>query len=281
MLFAANARSFILFLHLLWRTSSDVSKILFLLPTALRCLTLSVSRHSLSPAPFLSFLLQLSLSTFSPLSFPLSFCLLIDLLLSDIGQEESEAMTSFAMQLYGLIHARYILTTHGLAAMHHKYLHGAFGKCPRHLCAQQSVVPVSGIGDEERSSERQRIREIKLSLCGRANIGAYATQDCSSKKEGKAMFKKACMWLYEEKYFLPVSFFPTLIFIAPCLRSFLRCGLFLFELQLGHHCDPHHDTVKIYCPKVRCQSCLIYYDRLTSVPETLLLQKICCVVRSP
>jgi hypothetical protein len=26
--------------------------------------------------------------------------------------------------------------------------------------------------------------------------------------------------------------------------------LFLFELQLGHHCDPHHDTVKIYCPKV-------------------------------
>lgn len=277
MLFAANARSFILFLHLLWRTSSDVSKILFLLPTALRCLTLSVSHHSLSPAPFLSLLLP----TFSPYLLPFilpPLSLLIGLLFSDIGQEESEAMTSFAMQLYGLIHARYILTTHGLAAMHHKYLHGAFGKCPRHLCAQQSVVPVSGIGDEERSSERQRIREIKLSLCGRANIGAYATQDCSSKKEGKAMFKKACMWLYEEKYFLPVSFFPILIFIAPCLRSFLRCGLFLFELQLGHHCDPHHDTVKIYCPKVRCQSCLIYYDRLTSVPETLLLQKnlLCC-----
>jgi len=66
MLFAANARSFILFLHLLWRTSSDVSKILFLLPTALRCLTLSVSHHSLSPAPFLSLLLP----TFSPYLLP-------------------------------------------------------------------------------------------------------------------------------------------------------------------------------------------------------------------
>ena len=64
---------------------------------------------------------------------------------TDIGQEESEAMTSLAMQLYGLIHARYILTTHGLAAMHHKYLHGGFGKCPRHLCAQQNVVPVSRV----------------------------------------------------------------------------------------------------------------------------------------
>ena len=47
------------------------------------------------------------------------------------------------MQLYGLIHARYIVTTHGLTAMHSKFEHGAFGKCPRSLCFNQSVVPVS------------------------------------------------------------------------------------------------------------------------------------------
>ena len=65
------------------------------------------------------------------------------------------------MQLYGLIHARYILTTHGLAAMHHKYLHGAFGKCPRHLCAQQSVVPVSLSCEWECESESQSVEGLR------------------------------------------------------------------------------------------------------------------------
>jgi len=51
-------------------------------------------------------------------------------------------MTNSAMLLYGLIHARYILTSHGLSAMHKKYQQACFGKCPRFLCASQSVVPV-------------------------------------------------------------------------------------------------------------------------------------------
>jgi casein kinase II subunit beta len=46
------------------------------------------------------------------------------------------------MQLYGLIHARYIITTHGLDSMHTKFLNGDFGKCPRTLCKGQKVVPV-------------------------------------------------------------------------------------------------------------------------------------------
>mmetsp|Transcript_51358 Transcript_51358/g.95532 ORF Transcript_51358/g.95532 Transcript_51358/m.95532 type:complete len:361 (-) Transcript_51358:419-1501(-) len=61
---------------------------------------------------------------------------------ADLAQEESDRLTSGAMQLYGLIHARYITTTHGLNAMHQKFLSGDFGKCPRFLCHGQSVVPL-------------------------------------------------------------------------------------------------------------------------------------------
>ena len=57
-------------------------------------------------------------------------------------QDENEATQQSAMQLYGLIHARYIITTHGLDSMHTKFLNGDFGKCPRTLCKGQKVVPV-------------------------------------------------------------------------------------------------------------------------------------------
>jgi casein kinase II subunit beta len=39
-----------------------------------------------------------------------------------------------ATEIYGLIHARFILTPKGLALMREKYLLGKFGICPRVLC---------------------------------------------------------------------------------------------------------------------------------------------------
>ncbi|RKO97250.1 casein kinase II, regulatory subunit, partial [Caulochytrium protostelioides] len=47
-----------------------------------------------------------------------------------------------ARLLYGLIHARFILTQRGLAKMYEKYRLGHFGRCPRVLCGGQETLPV-------------------------------------------------------------------------------------------------------------------------------------------
>lgn len=67
----------------------------------------------------------------------------------DIILDESDAMDmeDNAKELYGLVHARYIITTKGLEAMRHRYEDGAFGVCPRAMCNNQKVVPV-GLYDE-------------------------------------------------------------------------------------------------------------------------------------
>lgn len=59
------------------------------------------------------------------------------------------------MDLYGLIHARFILSPRGLAMMKEKYMMGSFGYCPRVLCERQSVLPI-GVS-EELSTSRVKV----------------------------------------------------------------------------------------------------------------------------
>ncbi|CCE65296.1 hypothetical protein TPHA_0K01630 [Tetrapisispora phaffii CBS 4417] len=51
-----------------------------------------------------------------------------------------------AEQLYGLIHARFILTKHGLQAMAEKFDHKEFGTCPRYYCGGMQLLPC-GLSD--------------------------------------------------------------------------------------------------------------------------------------
>jgi len=68
-----------------------------------------------------------------------------------LTDDQKRLAESSAETLYGLIHARFILTPRGLKLMEEKYKQGVFGRCPRVSCGGQPVLPV-GQSDVVRES---------------------------------------------------------------------------------------------------------------------------------
>nr|XP_027205146.1 casein kinase II subunit beta-like isoform X2 [Dermatophagoides pteronyssinus] len=66
---------------------------------------------------------------------------------SDRSHPGSSEILSSAENLYGLIHARYILTDSGLKKMLEKYKKRRFGLCNRYYCDRASMLPI-GLSDE-------------------------------------------------------------------------------------------------------------------------------------
>ncbi|ETW82657.1 hypothetical protein HETIRDRAFT_315285 [Heterobasidion irregulare TC 32-1] len=73
----------------------------------------------------------------------------LDLITDNLGKTDDDFQDEFrgsldiqARLLYGLIHARWIVTARGLQKMLDKYKRADFGRCPRVLCQSQPLLPV-------------------------------------------------------------------------------------------------------------------------------------------
>ncbi|KAK5168245.1 casein kinase 2 regulatory subunit [Saxophila tyrrhenica] len=72
--------------------------------------------------------------------------LVTDVFDMEVDDDMREQIERSARHLYGLVHARYIVSTRGLAKMMDKYKSSTFGKCPRVICDAQPLVP-AGLHD--------------------------------------------------------------------------------------------------------------------------------------
>lgn len=68
--------------------------------------------------------------------------LVTDIFDFDCDEETREQIEKSARHLYGLVHARFIITTRGLAKMLEKYKKSDFGRCPRVLCRAHPLLPI-------------------------------------------------------------------------------------------------------------------------------------------
>ncbi|KAJ3014878.1 casein kinase 2 regulatory subunit [Thoreauomyces humboldtii] len=78
--------------------------------------------------------------------YALAFDLITDGLEEDLDDAMRVEVEKSARALYGLIHARFVITARGLSKMQDKFRHAEFGRCPRVLCDNQPVLPV-GLSD--------------------------------------------------------------------------------------------------------------------------------------
>lgn len=60
----------------------------------------------------------------------------------ECSDAERENLERLAWRLYGLVHARYILTPRGLQKMNEKFRNYDFGKCPRYNCKNYPLLPI-------------------------------------------------------------------------------------------------------------------------------------------
>ena len=91
----------------------------------------------------------------------------------DLQDEAFLELNQESSDLYSMLHARFILTSKGMAKVYQKYLNGTYGQCPRALCDRQKVLPV-GLSDTLRTSRFKnfcpRCEEVYLPKSRQVNV---------------------------------------------------------------------------------------------------------------
>ena len=97
----------------------------------------------------------------------------------DLQDHEFMEVYKDATELYGLIHARFIMSPRGLSILKERYLNGDYGACPRVNCLNQKCLPI-GLNDEIRQSTAQ----IYCPLCEQVYAPRSRTSETQSKLDG-------------------------------------------------------------------------------------------------
>ena len=92
--------------------------------------------------------------------------------------DQDDAAEASAEILYGLIHARFVMTSTGLSKMAAKYRQLEFGRCPRVLCQGQPLIPAGESDVPQKSAVKVfccRCKELYRPDSSKASVldGAY------------------------------------------------------------------------------------------------------------
>eukprot|EP00547_Thalassionema_nitzschioides_P012698 CAMPEP_0194260588 /NCGR_PEP_ID=MMETSP0158-20130606/45588_1 /TAXON_ID=33649 /ORGANISM="Thalassionema nitzschioides, Strain L26-B" /LENGTH=414 /DNA_ID=CAMNT_0039000683 /DNA_START=133 /DNA_END=1377 /DNA_ORIENTATION=- len=196
----------------------------------------------------------------------------LDLILDRIGPDDSDDshLTQNACTLYGLIHARYIITAHGLDAMYNKYAAKEFGTCPLIPCRGQPVLP-AGLRDDLGADTAKIFCPKCQNVYHPPPVRSRSTHG-SSGTGGSGGVDGACLGTTFPHLFL-MTFSNTLygliharyiitahgldaMYNKYAAKEFGTCPLIPCVgqpvLPVGLRDDLGADTVKIFCPK--CQN---------------------------
>ncbi|KAJ6252115.1 casein kinase ii subunit beta [Anaeramoeba flamelloides] len=97
--------------------------------------------------------------------------------LEKMSKEEQEQIENETQLIYGLLHARYIVTDEGMMRMAKKYQKGIFGKCPQVFCKRQPCLPIGRSDTPHKGSVKHycpKCRDVYLAKTKFRRIdGAY------------------------------------------------------------------------------------------------------------
>ncbi|KAJ1502255.1 casein kinase 2 regulatory subunit [Coelomomyces lativittatus] len=92
-----------------------------------------------------------------------------------VPSKEKQVAAS-AETLYLLIHARYIITKHGLIALFNKVCSRHYGMCPRHFCNRYPLVPIA-------ETDKPKVKGVRL-YCNNCQDIYYSPSRRSSRLDG-------------------------------------------------------------------------------------------------